>query len=86
VTVDTVVVATATDDGDTPITAFCKSQGIAYFRLRNFTAGQDYSGIRLTGDEPDDVDLIGRIVARMDRPHWECGLDEIISIYRQFVK
>lgn len=68
------------------MTAFCKSPGIGCFRLRNFTAGKDYSGILLTGDEPDDVDLIDRIVARMERSHWEFGLDEIISIYQQLVK
>lgn len=51
------------------------------FRIVNFSAERDYSGMDLSVDTPDDMNRVAAIVAAMTRPHWEYGLPEIREIY-----
>lgn len=51
------------------------------YRIFNFLAGRDYSGINLAVDTAEDVDRFAGIIARMGRPHWEYHLREILAIY-----
>jgi spore coat polysaccharide biosynthesis protein SpsF (cytidylyltransferase family) len=52
------------------------------FTIRNFAAERDYGSLRLVVDTHEDFDRITAIVARMERPHWEYGLDEIAELAR----
>lgn len=52
------------------------------FRILNFTASADYSGVRLVVDTNADAQAIEGIVARMRRDHWTYSLDEIVAFYR----
>lgn len=53
------------------------------FRIVRMTAPVPYDSVRLSIDTEADLDRIAHVVARMDRPHWEYGLDEVVSIYRE---
>jgi len=53
------------------------------FSLLGMEASSDFSDIRLSVDTPDDMSLFAGIVRLMNRPHWEYGLDEILSLYHQ---
>ena len=52
------------------------------FRIQNFVAAADYSGVRLVVDTEADAQVIEGIVARMQRDHWTYSLDEIVDLYR----
>jgi spore coat polysaccharide biosynthesis protein SpsF len=52
----------------------------ADFRLLNFTAPRDLSARPLTVDTPEDLDRCGRIVARMERPHWLYGWERVLEL------
>lgn len=52
------------------------------FKIFNFSAEQDCSGITLAVDTTEDMDRFGTIVATMDKPHWEYHLPEILAIHR----
>lgn len=51
--------------------------------MRNFSAEHDMSGIQLSVDTPEDLAIIARIIAQMDRPHWQYGLDELLELQRK---
>lgn len=51
-------------------------------KIVNFGADCDWSGIHLAVDTAEDLHTIASIVARLDRPHWQYELSEIIEIYR----
>ena len=51
------------------------------FRIFNFSADQDYSGISLAVDTAEDMDRFAAVIAAMERPHWEYHLPEILAIY-----
>lgn len=46
-------------------------------RIANFAADRDYGDLRLAVDTEEDLERIEALVAAMERPHWEYGLDEI---------
>lgn len=52
------------------------------FRIQNFTADADYSGVRLVVDTQADARVIEGIITRMHRDHWTYSLDEIAAFYR----
>lgn len=52
------------------------------FSVYNFLAEATYDGIHLAVDSAEDVETFAAIIGKMDRPHWEYGLDEIVSLYR----
>lgn len=51
------------------------------FRIRNFSLKEDLSQVQLCVDTREDLDTFKTIVSRMDRPHWEYHLEDIIRIY-----
>jgi len=51
------------------------------FRILNFGADADYSGVHLGVDSIADIERFAGIVAAMDGPHWQYGLAEILEIY-----
>jgi len=53
------------------------------FRIRNFTAPRDLSGIHVAVDTHEDMRRFCEAVDRMDAPHWTYRLDEIVELYRQ---
>ena len=54
-----------------------------HFRLSNF-ASEEYQGdIHLSVDTAQDMETFTAIVARMDRPHWEYELPEVIQLYQE---
>jgi spore coat polysaccharide biosynthesis protein SpsF (cytidylyltransferase family) len=50
------------------------------FRIRNFKRAQDVSDIQLSVDTPEDFAAFAALVARMDRPQAQYGLDEILAL------
>jgi spore coat polysaccharide biosynthesis protein SpsF len=50
------------------------------FRIRNFSAERDYGSLRLVVDTGEDLERMRKIVSRMERPHWEYGLDDIVEL------
>lgn len=52
-----------------------------YFKIRNFSAEQDYSGVGLAVDTTQDMERFAKIIASMDKPHWKYHLPEILAIY-----
>lgn len=53
------------------------------FRIRNFESGRNEGEIDVSLDTEEDARLISAILARMDRPHWEYGYEEVMALYRQ---
>ena len=57
-----------------------------HFRLFNFASGEDHSKIHLSVDTERDMNTFAAIIARMDRPHWQYGLREILQFYQDVVQ
>jgi spore coat polysaccharide biosynthesis protein SpsF len=53
------------------------------FRIRNFRADRPYPGLHLAVDTPEQLDDFSAMVARMDRPHWEYTLDEVVRLRQE---
>ncbi|MDP3183214.1 MAG: NTP transferase domain-containing protein [Desulfobaccales bacterium] len=53
------------------------------FKIFNLAAPRDYSAVHLAVDTHRDLEVVGDILARLKKPHWEYGLEEIVEIYRQ---
>ncbi len=51
------------------------------FRILNFTSGRDCTGVHMAVDEPRHLKTFAAIVARMQRPHWEYPLGELLELY-----
>lgn len=52
------------------------------FRIRNFARTQNSGEMQLSVDTAEDFDRFGAMVARMTRPHWEYGVEELIELHR----
>lgn len=52
------------------------------FTIKNIRAEKKYDGIKLSVDTSDDMEIFKKIAAKMTKPHYEYGLDEIVEIYR----
>lgn len=50
------------------------------FEIENFRSDQDASGIHLAVDTLQDMEAFRTIVSRMDRPHTDYGLAEILEL------
>lgn len=50
--------------------------------MRNFAAARDLSSVQLSVDTPEDLTTIARIIGKMDRPHWQYGLDDLLELRR----
>jgi spore coat polysaccharide biosynthesis protein SpsF len=53
------------------------------FRIFNILSETQLTAVRLSVDTKADLEVFARIVGRMDRPHWQYGLEEIVELYRQ---
>ena len=53
------------------------------FRILNFSAPVDYSGISLTIDTAEQLETFRRVVARMKRAPQDHSLDEVVGLYRE---
>jgi len=51
------------------------------FRIVNFCADADYSGIHLAVDSVADMERFAAILNAMGGPHWRYGLEEILGLY-----
>ena len=47
------------------------------YRIRSFEAAQPYGALKLSVDTEGDLEAVAALLGRMERPHWEYGLDEI---------
>jgi spore coat polysaccharide biosynthesis protein SpsF len=50
------------------------------FRIVNFSLDPPRRDVHLAVDTPEHFDFVARIVARMNRPHWEYSLDDVLRI------
>ena len=53
------------------------------FRIGTFESETPYDGVRLAVDTDEDLRHVEAVLARLDRPHWEYGVDELVSLYRE---
>jgi spore coat polysaccharide biosynthesis protein SpsF len=53
------------------------------FRILSFTAEDDEGTLDVSLDTEEDARMIGAILARMDRPHWEYTHAEVTALYRE---
>ncbi|MFC1909217.1 cytidylyltransferase domain-containing protein [Chloroflexota bacterium] len=51
------------------------------FRIHNFSYTESLDHVRLCVDTYEDMDGFGAIISRMDRPHWEYNLEDVLRIY-----
>jgi spore coat polysaccharide biosynthesis protein SpsF (cytidylyltransferase family) len=73
--------ATKTDDEKEHVTLFFY-RNPDKFRIFNFTADADYTGLQLAVDSIGDMERFEAIVNAMEGPHWQYGLEQIREIYR----
>jgi len=52
------------------------------FRFHHFSMEEDDRDVRLNVDTEEDLAVFAAMVARMDRPHWDYPLNELVEIYR----
>ena len=55
-------------------------QNAARFRIRNFKREPSVADIQLSVDSPEDFQMFAQLVAAMQRPPAEYGLDEILAL------
>jgi spore coat polysaccharide biosynthesis protein SpsF len=53
------------------------------FRIVNLRAPENHGGVQLSVDTPEDMHRFRALVARMRKPHWEYGLEEILQFSRR---
>ncbi len=53
------------------------------FTVRTFSSATDFSTINLSVDTAEDMQLFTNMVERMERPHWQYGLEELLQIRRR---
>ncbi len=51
------------------------------YRIINFAANDDYQHVQLAVDTLIDVGVVERILAQMERRHWEYPLEEILKFF-----
>ena len=52
------------------------------FRIENFTRAENEGALDISLDTEQDAELIERLLAAMERPHWEYGTREIVALLR----
>jgi spore coat polysaccharide biosynthesis protein SpsF len=50
------------------------------FKIRNFACKTDLSGVQMSVDTPEDLEMFKSTIARLKRPHWEYGFEEILLV------
>jgi len=55
----------------------------ARFKILNFESGHSWSTVSLSVDTAADKAHVEAILTRMDRPHWEYDLSQIMDIHRE---
>jgi spore coat polysaccharide biosynthesis protein SpsF len=50
------------------------------FRIENFTARRSYGDLSLAVDTPEDLARVDALLARLERPHWSYGVDELAEL------
>jgi spore coat polysaccharide biosynthesis protein SpsF len=50
------------------------------FRIHNLACPQDLSQVQMAVDSEEDLARFAAIVERMDRPHWQYGLEELLAL------
>jgi len=50
------------------------------FRICNFSAKKDYSGVQLSVDSPDDMRKFKILISAMTRSHWEYRYEELVDM------
>jgi spore coat polysaccharide biosynthesis protein SpsF len=53
------------------------------YRFRNVRKQPDEGDVNLSVDTEADAELVGAILARMERPHWDYGYNEVMELYRE---
>jgi spore coat polysaccharide biosynthesis protein SpsF len=53
------------------------------FRIASFESPTSYQGLRLAVDTEEDFQRVESMLARMDRPHWEYDVDELVALMRE---
>lgn len=56
------------------------------FRIHNFALAENLNDIGLSVDTRQDLDNFATIISKMNRPHWEYTLEDILQIYRGLVR
>jgi len=56
------------------------------FKIFNLTLERDYSNVRLSLDTASDLEVITSIVRRMNKPHWEYGLKDILEMQQEILR
>jgi len=52
------------------------------FKVVNFSANDEYSGMEMAVDTEDDSARVNALLAKLQRPHWTYSLDSLVSFYR----
>lgn len=55
------------------------------YKIFNFCAESDYSGIQLSVDTAQDMDIFTNVLARMDKPHWNYGWKDVLKLQEDVV-
>lgn len=66
------------DDREHVTTLFYREPGS--YRIKSFEALQPYGPLNLSVDTEDDLAAVAELIGRMERSHWEYGLDEIARL------
>lgn len=53
------------------------------FRIENFTRAEDEGTLDISLDTEEDAQLIERLLAAMDRPHWEYDSEAIVALHKE---
>ncbi len=78
---DTLPRMTEPDDREHVTTFFYKHAN--EFRIENFAKEAPCRDVEFAIDTPRHLEQFERIVAAMDRPHWEYGVDDLIRLHRE---
>lgn len=50
------------------------------FVIHDIKAAHDYSGLNFVVDTPEDLQAFAGLLTKMDRPHWEYSLDDLVRL------
>ena len=53
------------------------------YRVGTFESDPAYPGVRMAVDTEDDLARVESMLDRMAKPHWEYGVDALVSLYRE---
>jgi spore coat polysaccharide biosynthesis protein SpsF len=53
------------------------------FRIRAFTAPEDWSAVRLVVDTEEDAERVEQVILRMTQPHWDYDCAALVELARE---